>query len=142
MQRSYLPLFLTVRILYDILIYEKIWKKKQKKTAGFLKQFFLLQLLKNTWKEAAKVKYINWLNTNDRFSQYVLSTIDIFFNNVNLKYFNEVCFPAEPCKINVRSSFWVLRQPLKKSRKGLNSASYSVPFLWKKFQLEIKGEKA
>ena len=42
-------------------------------------------------------------------------------------------FPTEPCKVNSRSSLQML---------NLDSASYSVPLLWNKLQLEIKGEKA
>ena len=64
------------------------------------------------------------------------------FNSLNPEYFNKICFPTEPCKVNSRSSLQSLKQPLKKSDKGLDSTSYSVPLLWNKLQLEIKGEKA
>ena len=101
-----------------------------------------MQLQKRTWKEAAEFQDINWLNTNDKSSQCVLSTIYNFFNSVNPEYFNKICFPTEPCKVNSRSSLQRLKQPLKKSDKDLDSASYSVPLLWNKLQLEIKGEKA
>ena len=52
--------------------------------------------------------------------------------------FNEIYFPAEPSKINTRSSFQRLKQPSRKLNKGLNSASYSGPSLWNKLPIEIK----
>ena len=60
------------------------------------------------------------------------------FNSESPEYFNEIYFPAEPSNINTRSSFQRLKQPLRKSNKGLNSASYSDPSLWSKLQTEIK----
>ena len=39
---------------------------------------------------------------------------------------------------NTRSSFQRLKQYLRKSVKGLNSASYSGPSLWNKLPIEIK----
>ena len=53
-------------------------------------------------------------------------------------YFNEIYFPAEPSNINTRSSFQKLKQPLKKSKKSLNSASCSGPSLWNKLPVDIK----
>lgn len=94
------------------------------------------------WKEASNIQDISWLNTNDRSSQCILSTIYYCFNSVNSEYFNKNCLPAELCKINSRSSFQGLNQPLTKSGKCLNSVSCSVPLIWNKIQLEIKGEKA
>ena len=60
------------------------------------------------------------------------------FNSESPEYFNEIYFPAEPNNINTLSSFQRLRQLLKKSNKGLISASYSTPSLWKKLPIEIK----
>ena len=53
-------------------------------------------------------------------------------------YFNEIYFPAEPSNIYTQSSFQKLKQSLKISNKGLNSASYSGPSLWNKLPVEIK----
>ena len=61
-----------------------------------------------------------------------------FFNSECPECFNEIYFPAEPSKINTRSSFQRLKQPLRRSNKGLNSASYSGPSLWSKLPIEIK----
>ena len=47
-------------------------------------------------------------------------------------------FPAEPSKVNTRSSFQWLKQPLRNSNKGLSSASYSGPSMWNKLPREIK----
>ena len=99
---------------------------------------FCLQLEKKTQTGVAKFKEINWLNINDRFSQCVLSSIYKFFNSESPEYFNEIYFPAEPSNINTRSSFQRLKQPLRKSNKGLNSASYSGSSLWNKLPIEIK----
>ena len=97
-----------------------------------------MQLDKKTRIGVAEFKEINWLNINDRFSQCVLSSIYKFFNSESPEYFNEIYFPAEPSNINTRSSFQRLKQPLRKSSKGLNSASYSGPSLWNKLSIEIK----
>ena len=97
-----------------------------------------MQLDKKTRIGVAEFKEINWLNINDRFSQCVLSSIYKFFNSESPEYFNEIYFPAEPSNINTRSSFQRLKQPLRKSNKGLNSASYSGPLLWNKLPIEIK----
>ena len=86
----------------------------------------------------AEFKEINWLNINDRFSQCILSSIYKSFNSESPEYFNEIYFPAEPSNINTWSSFQRLKQPLRKSKKGLNSASYSAPLLWNKLPIEIK----
>ena len=93
---------------------------------------FCLQLEKKTRIGVAEFKEINWLNINDRFSQCALSSIFKFFNSESPEYFNETYFPVEPGKINRRSSFRRLKQPLKKLNKILNSASYSGPSLWNK----------
>ena len=87
---------------------------------------------------SCRLKEINWLNINDRFSQCVLSSIYNFFNSESPEYFNKIYFPAEPSNINTRSSFQRLKQPLRKSNKGLNSASHSGPSLWNKLPVEIK----
>ena len=97
---------------------------------------FCLQLDKKTRIGVARFKEINWLNINDRLSQYVLPSIYKFFNSESPEYFNEIYFPAEPSNINTRSSFQRLKQPLIKSNNGLNRASYGGP--WNKLPVEIK----
>ena len=99
---------------------------------------FCLQLDKKTRIGVAEVKEVNWLDINDRFSQYLLSSIYKFFNSESQEYFHEIYFPAEPSNINARSSFQRLKQPLRKPSKSLNSASYSGPSLWNKLSIEIK----
>ena len=99
---------------------------------------FCLQLDKKAQIGVAEFKEINWLNINDRFSQCILSSIYKSFNSESPEYFNEIYFPAEPSNINTRSSFQRLKQPLRKSNKGLNSASYSSPSLWNKLPVEIR----
>ena len=99
---------------------------------------FCLQLDKKTWIGFPEFKEINWLNINDRFSQCVLLSIYKFFNKESPEYFNEMYFPAEPSKINTRSSFQRLKQHLRKSDKSFNSVSYSGPSLWNKLPIEIK----
>ena len=84
---------------------------------------FCLQLDKKTRIGVAEFKEINWLNINDRFSQCVLSSIYKFFNSESPEYIYEIYFPVEPSNINTRSSFQRLKQSLRKSNKGLNSAS-------------------
>ena len=86
----------------------------------------------------AEFKEIKWSNINDRFSQCVLSSINKSFNSESPEYFNEIYFPAECSNMNTRSSFQRLKQPLRKSKKGLNSTSYSGPSLWNKLPIEIK----
>ena len=81
---------------------------------------------------------MNWLNINDIFSQCVLSSSYKFFNSDSPEYFNEIYFPAESSNINTQSFFQRLKDPLRKSNKGLNSASYSSPSLWNKLPIEIK----
>ena len=99
---------------------------------------FCLQLDKKTWIGVDEFEEINWLNINDRFSQCVLSSIYKFFNSESPVYFNEIYLPDEPSNINTRSSFQRLKQALRKSNEGLNSASYSCPSLWNKLPIEIK----
>ena len=98
---------------------------------------FCLHLGKKTQIRVAEFKEINWLNINDRFSQCDLSNIYKFFNSGNPEYFNEIYFSTEPSNIHTRS-FQSLKQPLRKSNKGLNSASYSGPLLWNNLPIEIK----
>ena len=86
----------------------------------------------------AEFKEINCVNINDRFSQCVLSCIYKFFNSESPEYFNEIYFRAEPSTINTRSSFQRLKQPLRKSNKGLNSASCSGPSSRNKLPVGIK----
>ena len=97
-----------------------------------------MQLDKKKRIGVAEFKEINWLNINDRFSQYILSSIYKFFNSESPEYFHEIYFPAESSKINTRSSFERLKQHLRKYNKGLNSALYSCPSLWNKLSIEIK----
>ena len=99
---------------------------------------FCLQLDKKTRIGVAEFKELNWLNINDRFSQCVLWSIYKFFNSESPEYLNEIYFPAGPSNINTRSSFQRLKQPLRKSNKGLNCASYSGPSLWNKLPIKIK----
>ena len=99
---------------------------------------FCLQLDKKTRIGVAEFKEINWLNINNRFSQCFLSSIYKFFSSESPDYFNEIYFLTEPININTRSSFLRLKQPFRKSNKGLNSASYSGPSLWNKMPVEIK----
>ena len=99
---------------------------------------FCLQLEKKRRIGVAEFKEINWLKINDRFSQCVLSSIYKFFNSESPEYFNEICFPAKPSKINTRLSFQRLKHTLRKSNKGLNSTSYSGPSLRNKLPIEIK----
>ena len=97
---------------------------------------FCLELEKRTWIGVVKFKEINWLNVNDKFLQCVLS--NEFFNSESSEYFNEIYFPAEPCKINTRVSFQKLRKLLRKLNKGLNSASCIGSSLWNKLHFEDK----
>ena len=100
---------------------------------------FWLQLDKKTRIGVAEIKEINWLNINDRFPQCkILSSIYKFFNSESPEYFNKIYSPAEPSNINTRTFFQRLKQPLRKSNKGLNSESYSGSSLWKKLLVEIK----
>ena len=100
---------------------------------------FCLKLYKKTWVGVATFKEINWWNVNDRFSHCFLSSIYKFFNSEIPEYFNEIHFLAEPSKINTRSSFQRLKQPLRKPKiEDLNSASYSGPSLCDKLSIEIK----
>ena len=105
---------------------------------------FCLQLDKKTRIGVARFKEINWLNINDRLSQYVLPSIYKFFNSESPEYFNEIYFPAEPSNINTRSSFQRLKQPLIKSNNGLNSASRhtAVHRYGTNCQLKLKGQEA
>ena len=96
----------------------KFTKRFEKWTTGFSR--FSLQLEQTTQIRAANFNEINHLNMNDSFSQCVKSSILKFFNNVCPEYFNETYFPAETCEINTRSSFKRLKQPLRKSKYGLN----------------------
>ena len=101
--------------------------------------WFCLQLEKKTRIGVAEFKEINWLIINDRFSQCVFHlSIYNFFDSESPEYFNEIHFLVEPNKINTRSSFQRLKQPLRKYNKGLSSASYSGPSLWNKLLIEIK----
>ena len=99
---------------------------------------FFSQLEKKTRIGVDEFKEINWVNINDRFSKCLFSSIYKFFNSESPEYFNEIYFSAEISKINTRSSFQRLNQPLRKSKKGLNSASYRVPSLRNKPPIEIK----
>ena len=99
---------------------------------------FCLQLDKKTRIGVGEFKEIDWLNINDRFSQCVLSNIYDFFNSKSPEYFNKIYFPAEPSNKNTRSSFQWLKQPLRQSNKGLNSAPCSGPSLWNKLSIKIK----
>ena len=74
-------------------------------------------------------------HVNDRFSQYVLSSICKFFNSESPEYFNEIYFPAEPSNINIQSSFQRLKQPFRKWNKGLNRYGTNC-------QLKLKGQEA
>ena len=62
----------------------------------------------------------------------------LYDNRLRLERVNEIYFPAETSNINTRSSFQRLKQPFRKSNKGLNSASYSGQSLWNKLPVEIK----
>ena len=134
MQRRDLALFLTTLAPYGISLYEKIYKNNYK----FLKTIVCLQLQKRTRKGAAEFKDINWLNTNDRFSRCVSSTIYNFLTMSSQNTLMKFIFVLS----NARSSFQRLKLPLRKLRKSLNSTSYSVPSFWSKLPPEIKGEKA
>ena len=72
------------------------------------------------------------------FHNAFLTFLTNFFDSESPEYFNEIDFLAEPNKINTRSSFQRLKQPLRKYSKGLSSASYSGPSLWNKLLIEIK----
>ena len=88
---------------------------------------FCLQLDKKTRIGVAEFREINCLNINDRFSQCVFTmrsqSIYKFVNSESPEYLNEIYFPAKPSNINARSSFQWLKQSLRKSNKGLNSAT-------------------
>ena len=91
-----------------VLVYEKICKKPLQISQNNC-EWFHLQLEKMTRIEVAGFKLIIYLNMNDRFSQCVLLSIYKFFNSESPEYFNEIYFPAEPSKINIRSSFQWLK---------------------------------
>ena len=97
-----------------------------------------MQLEKKKRIGVGEFKEINWLNINDRFAQCVLSSIYKFFNSESPEYLNEIYFLVEPSKINTRSSFHRLKQPIRKSNKGLNSASYKGPSLLNKLPIKFK----
>ena len=46
--------------------------------------------------------------------RFFLSSIYIFFNSESPEYFHEIYFPAEPSKLNTRSSFSKVKATLKK----------------------------
>ena len=80
-------------------------KKKRLQVSKINCVRFCLQLDKKTRIGVARFKEINWLNINDRLSQYVLPSIYKFFNSESPEYFNEIYFPAEPCNMNTHSFF-------------------------------------
>ena len=59
-------------------------------------------------------------------------------NSKSPEYLDEIDFLAEPSNRNRWSSFQRLKQPLRKSNKGLNSMSYSSPSSWNKSPIKIK----
>ena len=84
--------------------YSSLKKDCQKKLQVFQNNClrFCLQLRKKTRIGVIEFKEINWLNINDRFSQWVLSSIYKLFNSESPEYFKEIYFPAEPSNINTR----------------------------------------
>ena len=114
--------FSTTLDIHGTLVYD-LQKRLQLSPKNCIR--FCLQLEKKTQIGTPDFKKINWLNINDKFSQCILSSISKFFNSEIPEYFHEIYFPAEPSKINTRSYFQRLKQPLRKSSKYLNSASYS-----------------
>ena len=128
--------FLTMLVLHGTLVYENIYKKNLHVSQNNC-TMFCLQLEKKTRIGVAEYKEITWLNIND-FHKAFCQVFIVFFKSKNPEYFNEIYFPAEPRKINTRSSFQTLKQPLRGSIQGLSNASYSGPLLWKKLPIEIK----
>ena len=80
---------------------KKDWQKKLQVSQNNCLRF-CLQLHKKTRIVVTEFKEINWLNINDRFSHWVLSSIYKLFNSESPEYFKEIYFPAEPSNINTR----------------------------------------
>ena len=72
--------------------YPSLTKDLQKRLQVSQNNFvrFCLPLDEKTRIGVSEFKEINWLNINDRFSQYVLSGIYKFFNSESPEYFNEI----------------------------------------------------
>ena len=58
---------------------------------------------------------LNWLSINQRFQQYVTSTVFKFVQNKCPAYISEVFRPAENMRINTRNSFLMLNHPFQKN---------------------------
>ena len=61
---------------------------------------------------------LNWLSINQRFQQYVTSTVFKFVQNKCPAYISEVFRPAENMRINTRNSFLMLNHPFHKTTTG------------------------
>ena len=74
----------------------------------------------------------NWLPINQRFQQWVTSTVFKFVQNKCTAYMNKVFRPAENMRINRRNSFLKLNHPFRKTSTGQKGLSYIGPAIWNK----------
>ena len=70
---------------------------------------------------------LNWLPTNQRFKQCVISTVFKFVQSKWPTYMNEVFRPAENIRINTRNSYLKLSHPFRKASTGQNDLTYIGP---------------
>ena len=79
-----------------------------------------------------------WLPINQRFQQYVTSTVFKFVQNKCPVYTNEVFRPAENVRMNTRNNFLKLPHHFRKTNTGQKSLSYIGPAIWNKIPEIIK----
>ena len=81
---------------------------------------------------------LNWLPINQRFQQYVTSTVSKFVQNKCPGYMNKVFRPALNMRINTRNSFLKLNHPFRKTSTGQKGLSYIGPAIWNRIPEIIK----
>ena len=73
---------------------------------------------------------LNWIPINQRFKQYVVSTVFKFVLNKCPASTNEVFMPAENLRKNTINSYLKLNHSFRKIGIGEKGLSYIAPAIW------------
>ena len=84
---------------------------------------------------------LKWLPVNQRFKQYVTSTVFKSFQNKCPAYMNEVFRPTENIRINTRNCYFKLKHPSRNTSTRQNGLSDIGPAIWKRIREILKKTK-
>ena len=110
----------------------KFHKETKREAANYTKNYarFCLKLQCMEYTPNEPFEKMNWLPTNQKFKQCVVSTVLTLVQNKCPAYMNKVYRPAENIRVNTRNNYLKLPHSFRETTTEQNGLSYIGPAIW------------